>query len=75
MTPFVKHAVRRITIEDLIKKGVNIKICEYCKRPMRLRIEYFGNIPSVLLFVNKTKGIYVLLHRKCKSKYTAGLSK
>ena len=75
MTLSKKRNIRIITIEDLIKKGVDIKICEYCKGPMRLRIEYFGNIPSVLLFVNKTKGIYVLLHRKCKGKYTAGLSK
>ena len=75
MTLSEKSHWRKVTISDLEAKGVDVKICDYCKGPMRLRIEYFGNIPSALLFINKIKGIYVLLHRKCKGKYTAGLRK
>ena len=71
----IRYKTRKITLEQLIQLGVNVKTCTYCKKPMRLRSEYYDNIPSCVLFINKAKGIYVMIHRKCKKKYTAGLRK
>ncbi len=70
-----KYKRTYVTIAQLKAKGVDTKICHHCKDPMRLRKAYNDNIPGVLLFINKQKDIYVLLHRKCKPIYTAGLRK
>ena len=73
--PYVKYRTRKITVRNLIQMGIDVKICAHCKKPMHLREIYYENVPAALLFVNKVLGIYVLLHRKCKKKYTARLLK
>lgn len=59
----------RTTLAQLQELGINIKICAYCKRDLKLRLHQHNDVPMGYLFVNKVQGIYALLHRKCKKPY------
>ncbi len=62
---------RTISVAELETHGVDVKICEHCKQPLRLRKDQLKDIPSHYLFINRNKGIFIIFHRKCKKPFLA----